>query len=207
MRLEPLEEVMDVVKERSTQPLVMRLNPALELDEDTFFHIAQLNKDLRMELTAKGDLIVMPPAGGNTSIRNSALTFHFESWNRQHKRGTVFDSSGGFRLPNGAVRSPDVSWVSKERLEGLTDAQMEKFLPLCPEFVLELRSPTDRLEVIKEKMREYLENGAQLGWLLDPQERHVYICTPGWIEELVQPGKVRGTGVLEGFVLELNEIW
>ena len=195
-------------KERPTtlQPLVMRLKPVLELDADTFFHLAQLNKDLRLELSAKGDLIVMPPAGGNTSSRNSALTFHFESWNRQHKRGTVFDSSGGFRLPNGAVRSPDVSWVSKERLEGLTDAQMEKFLPLCPEFVLELRSPTDRLEVVREKMQEYMENGAELGWLIDPQERRVYIYTSEGVEELERP-QVVGKGVLEGFVLELGEIW
>ena len=200
---------MDTTKERPTtwQPLVMHLNPALELNADTFFNIAQLNKDLRLELSAEGDLIVMPPAGGNTSSRNSALTFHFESWNRQHKRGKVFDSSGGFRLPNGAVRSPDVSWVSREKLEGLTDAQMDKFLPLCPEFVLELRSPTDRLGVIKEKMREYLENGAQLGWLIDPQERLFYVYTSEGVEELEQPEKVEGTGVLEGFVLELEEIW
>ena len=200
---------METTKERPTtwQPLVMHLNPVLELDEDTFFHIAQLNKDLRLELTAERDLIVMPPAGGNTSIRNSALTFHFESWNRQHKRGTVFESSGGFRLPNGAIRSPDVSWVSKERLAELTQAQMDKFLPLCPEFVLELRSPTDRLEVVREKMQEYMENGAELGWLIDPQERRVYIYTSEEVEELERPQKVVGKGVLEGFVLELDEIW
>ncbi len=197
------------VKERPTtwQPLVMRLKPVLELNEDAFFHLAQLNKDLRMELNAEGDLIVMPPAGGNTSSRNAELTFQFASWNRQHKRGTVFDSSGGFRLSNGAVRSPDVSWVSKERLEGLTDAQMDKFLPLCPEFVLELRSPTDRLGVVKEKMREYLENGAELGWFIDPQEKLFYIYTSEGVEELEQPERVEGRGVLEGFVLELEEIW
>ena len=200
---------MDTTKERPTtwQPLIMHLNPALELNADTFFSIAQLNKDLRLELSAEGDLIVMPPAGGNTSSRNAELTFQFASWNRQERRGKVFDSSGGFRLPNGAVRSPDVSWVSREKLEGLTDAQMDKFLPLCPEFVLELRSPTDRLEVVREKMQEYMENGAELGWLIDPQERRVYIYTSDGVEELERPQKVVGKGVLEGFVLELSEIW
>ena len=200
---------MDTTKERSTswQPLVMRLNPALELNEETFFHVAQLNKDLRMELSAEGELIVMPPAGGNTSSRNSKLNYHFEAWNRQEERGTVFDSSGGFILANGAVRSPDISWVSEERLAELTDAQREKFLPLCPEFVLELRSPSDRLSVVKEKMQEYIDNGAELGWLIDPQEQRVYIYTSDGVEELEQPREVIGTGVLEAFRLELAEIW
>ena len=198
---------MDVVKERSTQPLVMRLNPALDLSAETFFHLAQLNKDLRMELNAEGDLIVMPPTGGNTSIRNARLTRRLGQWAEDEGRGEVLESSGGFRLPNGAIRSPDVSWVSKERLAELTQAQMDKFLPLCPEFVLELRSPTDRLEVVREKMQEYMENGAELGWLLDPQERRVYIYTSEGVEELEHPQEVVGKGVLEGFVLELEEIW
>ena len=198
---------MDVVKERSTQPLVMRLNPALELSAETFFHIAQLNKDLRMELNAEGDLIVMPPTGGNTSIRNARLTRRLGQWAEDEGRGEVLESSGGFRLPNGAIRSPDVSWVSKERLAELTQAQMDKFLSLCPEFVLELRSPTDRLEVVREKMQEYMENGAELGWLIDPQERRVYIYTSEGVEELERPQEVIGKGVLEGFVLELSEIW
>ena len=198
---------MDTTKERPTQPLVMRLSPAFDLNADTFFHVAQLNKDLRMELSAEGDLIVMPPAGGRTGNRNAELTYQFVAWNRQEERGKIFDSSTGFRLPNNAVRSPDVSWVSEERLAELTGEQMDKFLPLCPEFVLELRSPTDRSSVVKEKMQEYMENGAELGWLIDPQERCVYIYTPDGVEEQVEPQEVRGTGVLEGFVLELGEIW
>ena len=202
-----MEELMDTVKKRPAHPLTMRLNPALELDAETFFHVAQLNKDLRLELSAEGELIVMPPAGGNTSSRNSKLNYHFEAWNRQEERGTVFDSSGGFILANGAVRSPDISWVSEERLAELTDAQREKFLPLCPEFVLELRSPSDRLSVVKEKMQEYVDNGAELGWLIDPQEQHVYIYTAEGVEELERPQEVEGTGVLEGFRLELAEIW
>ena len=197
------------VKERPTtwQPIVMRLKPVLELSEDTFFHLAQLNKNLRVELNAEGDLIVMPPTGGNTGNRNSKLNHRLRGWAEEEGQGEVFDSSTGFRLPSGAVRSPDTSWVSKAKLAELTDAQMEKFPPLCPEFVLELRSPTDRLEVVKEKMQEYMDNGAELGWLLDPQERRVYIYTSEGVEELEQPEKVEGTGVLEGFVLELKEIW
>ena len=200
---------MDTVEKRSVnwQPLVMRLSPPFELNADTFFDIAQANQDLRMELSARGELIVMPPTGGNTGRRNSTLIYHFEAWSRQNKRGKIFDSSTGFRLPSGAVRSPDVSWVSREKLAELTPAQMDKYPPICPEFVLELRSPTDRLEVVKEKMQEYMENGTELGWLIDPIEEKVYIYTSDTVEELEQPQEVKGTSVLEGFVLELSELW
>ena len=187
--------------------VVMRLDPVVKLNADTFYDLAQANQDLRMELSAEGDLIVMPPAGGNAGRRNVRLTYKFSQWAEEDARGEVFDSSTGFRLPSGAVRSPDVSWVSKAKLAELTNAQMDKFPPLCPEFVLELRSPTDRLEVVKEKMREYLDNDAELGWLIDPLEEKVYIYTSGGVEELDHPAKVTGTGVLEGFVLELNDIW
>ena len=188
-------------------PLVMRLNPALELDADTFFHVAQLNQDLRMELSAEGELIVMPPTGGDTGRRNFKLAVRFGQWAEEDSGGEAFDSSTGFRLPSGAVRSPDLSWVSKTKLETLTGEQMKKFPPVCPEFVLELRSPSDRLDVVKDKMQEYIENGAELGWLIDPQERRVYIYTADGVEELEQPQEVAGTGVLAGFRLELAEIW
>ena len=196
------------VSSKSEYPyVVMRLGSVLMLDADTFFDLAQANQDLRMELSAEGDLIVMPPAGGNTSNRNARLTSRFVVWNDQHNRGEVFDSSGGFHLASGAVRSPDVSWVSQEKLAELTGKQRDKFLPLCPEFVLELRSPTDRIKVVKEKMLEYLENGAELAWLIDPAEKRVYIYTSEEVEELEHPHEVVGTGVLEGFVLELSDIW
>ena len=196
------------VSSKSDYPyVVMRLGSVLELTADTFFDLAQANQDLRMELSAGGDLIVMPPAGGNTSNRNAKLTARFIVWNEQHNRGEVFDSSGGFHMASGAVRSPDVSWVSQEKLAELTAKQRDKFLPLCPEFVLELRSPTDRLNVTKEKMLEYLENGAKLGWLINPSEKKVYIYTPEKVDALEHPQEVVGTGVLEGFVLELSDIW
>ena len=188
-------------------PLTMRLDPFVHLDADTFLHIASLNKDLRMELSAEGNLILLPPTGGITGIRNSDLTYQFSVWNQQHGRGTVFGSSTGFHLPNGAVRSPDVSWVSQEKIAKLTDEQMDKFPPFCPEFILELRSHTDRLEVVEKKMGEYMENGAELGWLIDPIEGKFYIYTADGVEELGQPQEVVGTGVLEGFRLELEEIW
>ena len=197
---------MAVLERTTWQPLVMRMHPAFELNADTFFDLAQLNRDLRLELSAEGDLIVMPPTGGNTGRRNAVLTSRFVVWSHKHKQGEIFGSSTGFRLPSGAVRSPDVSWVSNEKLAKLTDAQMDKFPPLCPEFVLELRSPTDRLATLKEKMLEYLENGATLGWLLDPQEKRVYVYTAEGIQELREPERLEGTGVLEGFGLELTEI-
>ncbi len=199
------------IKPVSSKPeypyVVMRLDTLGKLDADTFFDLAQANQDLRMELSAEGDLIVMPPTGGNTGRRNFKFAMKFGQWAEENAQGEAFDSSTGFRLPDGAVRSPDTSWVSKAKLETLTHKQMEKYPPLCPDFVLELRSPTDRLEVVKEKMQEYMENGAELGWLIDPQEKRVYIYTADGVEELEHPQEVVGTGVLAGFVLELAEIW
>ena len=187
--------------------VVMRLDPVVKLNADTFFNLAQLNKGLHMELSAEGDLIVMPPTGLGTSIRNSKINARLRRWAEQEGLGEVLESSGGFRLSNGAVRSPDAAWVSKTQLEKLTDEQISKFPPLRPEFILELRSPTDRLEGVKEKMLEYIENGVELGWLIDPLERKVYIYTSQEVAELEQPEEIRGTGVLEGFALELNDIW
>ena len=165
----------------------MRLSSSFELNADTFFDIAQANQDLRMELSSQGELVVMPPTGGNTGRRNFKLTVRFGQWAEENAQGEAFDSSTGFRLPNGAVRSPDVSWVSQEKLAELTPAQMDKYPPVCPEFVLELRSPTDRLGVVKEKMQEYMENGAELGWLIDPIEEKVYLYTADGVEEQEHP--------------------
>lgn len=199
------------IKPVSSKPeypyVVMRLDTLGKLDADTFFDLAQANQDLRMELSSQGDLIVMPPAGGLTGRRNARLTRRLDEWAEKDGQGDVFDSSTGFQLPSGAVRSPDTSWVSKTKLAELNNKEMKKFPPICPEFVLELRSDTDRLSVVKEKMQEYVENGAELGWLIDPQERRVYIYTGEGVQELEQPQEVIGTGVLEGFRLELSEIW
>ena len=150
----------------------------------------------------------MPPTGSMTSWRNSQLHFQVANWSRTDRTGLAFDSSGGFTLPNGAKRSPDTSWIRRERWDLLTLEEQEGFAPICPDFVVELRSPTDQLSTLKEKMLEYIENGAQLGWLLDPQSKSIYIYCPGKpVERLENPETVSGEPVLPGFVLYVREIW
>ncbi len=189
-------------------PLVVRLRPVLELTEDQLLDLSSINRDLRLELTAKGELIVMPPAGGETSRRNIELAAQLWVWAKRDGTGVAFDSSGGFTLPNGAVRSPDASWVERSRLETLTPEQREKFLPLCPDFVIELRSPTDSLSVLRDKMQEYMNNGSRLGWLIDPRQKRVYIYRPEEpVQELKNPERISGVPVLPGFVLDLREVW
>lgn len=188
--------------------VVLRLRPVLELSPDQLLEISGLNSDLRLELTAEGELIVMTPAGGWSSKRNFELAVQFGVWVRQDGTGTAFDSSGGFILPNGAIRSPDISWVENPRLESLSAEEREKYLPLCPDFVAELRSPSDSLRAVQEKMVEYLENGARLGWLVDPQQKRVYVYRPGEpVQELDNPEEVSAEPVLPSFVLSLREVW
>jgi Uma2 family endonuclease len=189
-------------------PLVVRLEPALRVTEDQFFEFCQINRDLRIERTAQGELIIMPPTGGKTGERNAEITMQLGVWAKQDGQGATFGSSAGFRLPSGSVRSPDAAWVRNSRLDVLPPEQWEKFLPLCPDFVIELRSPTDSLSVLQEKMREYLDNGAQLGWLIDPAQRRVYVYRPqASVEVLDNPETLSGDPVLTGFVLNLREVW
>lgn len=190
------------------EPLVLRLRPVIGLDEDQLLELSGLNRDLRLEMTAEGDLIVMPPAGGESSQRNAEITMQLRLWAKQDGTGATFDSSGGFVLPSGAVRSPDASWVERTRLAALTDEQRRKFLPLCPDFVVELRSPSDSLSVLQDKMREYVENGAKLGWLIDPENSKVYVYhRDGSIRELEASETLSGDPILPSFVLDLREIW
>jgi len=173
-----------------------------------FEEFCQANKDLRIELTSEGELIVMPPTGGITGIRNFELTGNFAQWVKEDGTGKGFDSSTVFSLPNGAKRSPDLSWVRNERWTALTDRQRETFPPLCPDFVVELRSATDRLSTLQEKMREYIANGAQLGWLIDPLERKVHIYRPDADPEILSdPETVSGEPLLTGFVLDVRQLW
>lgn len=146
--------------------LTVNLKPVLELTDEQFFQLCQANRDLRFERTATGELIIMPPTGGETGNRNAGLTAQLWIWNEQNKLGIAFDSSTGFKLPNGADRSPDASWLRLERWNALTQEQQTKFIPLCPDFVVELLSPSDSLKVAQEKMREYIDNGVRLGWLI-----------------------------------------
>jgi Uma2 family endonuclease len=180
----------------------------IEMSDEQFFALCQKHRDLQFERSATGELILMPPTGGSTGKRNSTINFQFQVWNRRQRWGEVFDSSTGFILPNGATRSPDVSWLISGRWDILLPEQQERFIPLCPDFVLELRSPSDRLDRIQAKMREYIDNGARLGWLIDPQRQIVEIYRPHCeVEILESPETVSGEDVLPGFVLELAEIF
>lgn len=181
---------------------------ALNMTEDQFLHFCADNRDLQMELTAEKELIIMPPAGAITGGQNSELTAEVAIWARQDGTGKTFDSSTGFTLPNGAVRSPDVSWILLSRWETLSESQQIRFAPICPDFVIELRSPSDRISDTQAKMVEYIQNGARLGWLLDPQTRQVHVYRPGQgVEVLEAPDSVSGDPVLPGFVLDLSRIW
>lgn len=187
---------------------ILRLAPAIEMTNDEFFALCQQNRDLRLERTAQGDIIVMPPTGFDTGIRNTSITGQLYNWAKKDGTGVACDSSTGFKLPNGADRSPDAAWVLRERLAGFTPEQKQKFLPLCPDFVIELRSPSDRLEDVQARMEEYIANGARLGWLIDPQSSCVHVYRPGSTAEVLQGEQnVSGEAELPGFVLDLRDIW
>jgi len=187
--------------------LIVNLRPAIELTDEQFEQICQSNRDLRLERTAQGELVVMPPTGGETGSRNTSLTGQLWAWNRQAGLGKVFDSSTGFKLANGATRSPDVAWVRQERWQALTPEQQREFVPLCPDFAIELCSPSDNFADSRVKMQEYLDNGLLLGWLIDPDDQRVEIYRLGQaIEGLDRPTMLSGSAILPGFVLDLAEI-
>jgi Uma2 family endonuclease len=192
-----------------TPLLVLHFNSVLKrMTADEFYEFCQLNRDLRLELTSEGDLIIMPPTGSKSGHRNLKLSIKLGLWAEQDGTGQAFDSSTGFALPNGAKRSPDFAWIANERWNALTQDEQEKFAPLCPDFVVELRSPTDSLKTLQRKMEEYIANGAQLGWLIDPLERRVYIYRPQTgVVELDNPQTVSGDPALRGLALNLEEIW
>ena len=177
------------------------------LSEEQFDELCRNHPDLQFELSAKGELIVMPPTSLESGWRNSDLTTEVTIWSREVKTGIVFDSSTMFTFPNGAKRSPDVSWMSKEKWEELSESERRRFARVVPDFVIELRSPTDFLGDLQEKMKEYIENGVRLGWLIDPIEKKVHIYrTNGEVEVLDNPEKVSGENVLNGFELNVGEI-
>lgn len=187
--------------------ITLNLDPIIHLDDDQFYQLCQANRDVRFERNAKGQLIVMPPTGGESGKRNADITIDLGIWNRQNKLGIVFDSSTGFKLPNGADRSPDAAWVKLERWEALTLEQRKKFPTLAPDFVIELRSATDDLKPLQEKMQEYRDNGVRLGWLIDPQNKRVEIYRQGKDKEVLRsPTALSGEDVLPGFVLDLKQI-
>lgn len=182
---------------------------ALQVTPEQFESLSAENRDLQLECTAGGELIVNPPTGGETGYCNIKISYFLVKWvEEEGGNGIPFDSSTGFRLSNGADRSPDASWVSRERWESLTPQQRKGFVPLCPDFVIELRSESDSLPKLQAKMQEYIDNGARLGWLFDPQNRQVEIYRPGRdVEVWENPTELSGEDVLTGFVLNLRRVW
>jgi Uma2 family endonuclease len=178
----------------------------LRVTHEEFEKLCQDNPDLRLELTKEGQLITMVPAGWESSKRNSKLNSRVEVWNEQTDLGEVFDSSGGFTLPNGAVRSPDVTWIEKSKLEGIsTDIA---FPEVIPDFVIELRSKTDSLKTLQEKMQEYQSNGVRLGLLINPKDQQVEIYRPGQEASVLDsPGSIDCNEVMPGFTLDMSRIW
>ncbi|HBE21358.1 MAG TPA: hypothetical protein DEG17_24865 [Cyanobacteria bacterium UBA11149] len=188
-----------------TLPPILELS--IDLTDKQFFDLCQKNRDYRFERSASGDLLIMPPTGSETGRRNVKITTKLEIWNSKHNLGVVFDSSTGFKLPNGADRSPDASWIKKERWEALTSEEKETFAPICPDFVVELRSKNDSIKELQQKMQEYMDNGARLGWLLDRKNRQVAIYRQGQDVEIIQsPTTLSGEDILPGFVLDLTDI-
>lgn len=194
---------------KNDQPTFFTPNlSSIRLTHEQFWDVCRDNPDLRLELTSNGELIVMPPAGSKTGRRNFNLTGQLATWAQKDGTGVGFDSSAGFTLPNKAVRSPDAPWVRREKWNALTEEEQERFAPLCPDFVIELRSRWSTLKEQQEKMQEYLDNGTQLGWFIDPRERRVYIYRPGKeVEVLTDAATVSADPVLPGFELQLTELW
>ena len=193
---------------KANRGLLLHLRSSVNLTDNQLFELCLANQEMRIERTAEGDLIIMPPTGGETSWRNSRINIALGNWAIEDNTGVVFDSSGGFVLPNRAMRSPDAAWVRRSRLEKLISEQKRRFIPLCPDFVVEIRSPTDSLRALQAKMQEYIANGAALGWLIDPITRRVFIYRPGKpVETQDRPATITGEPVLPGFVFDLARIW
>jgi Uma2 family endonuclease len=188
--------------------LTLNLNSVIKLTREQFYQLCQENPALKLERNAQGELIIMPPTGGETGKSNSTINAQIWFWNDQNHLGEVFDSSTGFTLPSGADRSPDVSWVEKSRWDTLTKEQKEKFVPLCPDFVIEILSPNDSLKQTQNKMQEYIENGCRLGWLINRKKQEVEIYRPKeGVEVVKSPQTLDGESVLPGFVLNMQRIW
>jgi Uma2 family endonuclease len=202
-----MAQTQSVLDQAPSYLLMLNLQ-SVELSDEQFYRLCSDNRDLRIELTAQKELIVMSPAGSKTGWRNALITEALTSWAKKDGTGLAFDSSAGFTLPSGAKRAPDAAWVQRERWDALTEEQQDEFAPLCPDFVVELRSRTDSLATLQDKMAEYIENGARLGWLFDPKSRQVYVYRPGQpVECLDDPAELRGDPVLPGFVFNPREIW
>jgi Uma2 family endonuclease len=177
-------------------------------NDSLFLELVRMNPDNRIERTAQGEIQIMAPTGGETGNRNFKVNYYFEAWNLQRKLGRFFDSSTAFRLPSSAIRSPDISFIAQDRWEELSKSEKESFPPICPDFVLEIRSKTDRLTDLQEKMEEWMSNGCKLGWLLDLDNLQFFIYRPGKETENLDGIEtfLKGEGVLEGFELSIQDL-
>jgi Uma2 family endonuclease len=192
-----------------SSPIVLQMPPELQMTDEQFFEFCQINRDLRIERNKLGAISIMPPTGSETGNRENNILGQLWVWSEQDGTGITFSSSTGFKLSTGAERSPDASWIKLDRWNTLSSEQQQLFAPICPDFVVELRSSSDNLKPLQEKMVEYMqEPGIQLGWLIDRKHQKVYIYRPGLeVESLDNPATVSGEGVLPGFVLNMSKIW
>lgn len=182
---------------------------ALKMTDEAFYEFCQRNQEYRFEMNAGGKLIVMPPTFLESSRKNNEINFQLTNWSKKDKTGVVFESDGMFTLPNGAKRAPDAFWITKDRYYALPEKEREeRFARIVPDFIIELRSKSDDLQKLQNKMREYIENGVRLGWLIDPYQKRVHVYHAGGETEILEnPAKVSGEDVLPGFELDLTEIW
>lgn len=189
-------------------PLTVELPSLAQMTEQQFYEFCLANRDLRIERTAQGDVIIVPPVFSDTGNRNFNLAVQLGSWAEQDNTGIGFDSSTGFTLPNGATRSPDAAWIKQDRWNALSEVQQASFAPICPDFVIELRSASDALTGLQAKMQEYIDNGAALGWLIDRKHRTVHVYRPDQTPIILnQPETVSGDPELPGFQLQMAKIW
>ncbi|MEH2197114.1 Uma2 family endonuclease [Nostoc sp.] len=192
-----------------SSPLVLQIPSSMQMTDEQFFEFCQVNRDLRIERNKFGELLIMSPTDSETGNRAGNISGQLWVWSEENSIGITFSSSTGFKLSTGAERSPNASWMKLERWNALSAEQQRKFAPICPDFVVELKSPSDNLQTLKEKMEEYMnEPGIQLGWLIDRKQHKVYIYRPGLSEEcLDNPASVSGESVLPGFILNMSKVW
>ena len=189
-------------------PLPLRFRPEKPMSDEELMRFCAANDAVRVERDANGEILVMTPAGRKTSKMNLRIGRFLDEWTELDGRGVAFESNGGFTLPDGSMRAADVAWVARTRWEALTDAEQSRYAPLCPDFVIELRSPNDSLSELKTKMEHWIANGAQLGWLIDPENKTVSLYRPGEEPEiLAHPTSVQGSGVMAGFELVMARVW
>lgn len=192
-----------------SEQIVLQMPPELQMTDEQFFEFCQVNRDLQIERNKFGELLIMPPTGSDSGNREARIIQQLMNWADEDSTGIAFSSSAGFTLSTGAKLAPDASWIKLERWNSLTEEQKQKFAPICPDFVVELRSPSDNLKPLQEKMEEYMkEPGLQLGWLIDRKNRRVYIYRPNQaVEILDNPETISGDPVLPGFILNLSKVW